>query len=308
MSIGAAAIAAVLLLVACTEHTIYAPPVEPPVAVALVETTDQDGEPVSLPYAKQPWGTTVTLDGTQSFDQMHPDYGYDWLTYEWAFSQTPSGSAVELQFPNTLEATDETDYARPTFEPDVAGTYRIELRVREPEEDLGSARAYATLAAISWQDLRFDMYWSTPATDVDLHLLAPNGEYWSDEDCYFGNPNPDWGMEASAVDNPVYGGDDDNGGDQSNPGVESISLMEPQEGTYTVIVTYHSDRHSGQKVQPWLESYVAGQDLHERIDAPETLDELEAWVAMEVEWPEMDVTVVDEILTHEELGGPPIND
>lgn len=304
---GLAAFAATLLLSACTEHTIYAPPVNPPIAIALVETTDQDGGPVSLPYARQPWGTTVTLDGTQSFDQMHPDYDYDWLTYEWAFIQTPSGSAVELTFPNTLE-DGEADHARPVFEPDLAGTYRIELRVTEPENEQTSTRVFATLAAISWEDLQFDMYWSTPATDVDLHLLAPNGDYWSAKDCYFGNPNPDWGVVQSAEDNPLYGGDDDNGGDQSNPGGESITLKAPEDGTYRVIVTYHSDRHSGQRVQPWLESYVAGLNLHQLIDAPEQLDEYEAWIAMDVQWPEMQVTVVDEITTHEDLGGPPIND
>ena len=42
--------------------------------------------------------------------------------------------------------------------------------------------------------------------------------------------------------------------------------------------------------------------------AVEALDELDTWIVMEIEMPEMEVTVIDELSTHEDLGGPPIND
>ncbi len=60
-------------------------------------------------------GETVTLDGTQS-DQKNGDT----LTYSWAIVASPSGSRAAL--------SDQTA-ARPTFTPDLVGTYIFELVV-----------------------------------------------------------------------------------------------------------------------------------------------------------------------------------
>ena len=302
----------------CTEHTIYGQNAQRPVAVALIETFDQQGEEASLPYVQRPFGSTIQLDGTQSYDPDHSDFSYDYLQYEWEFVQTPPGSVATLEFPNVLEGTDTVDQARPTFVADVSGAYRISLRVGNEETELTSKLDHVAVQATAWEGLEVHMYWTTPATDVDVHLLAPNGDYFdvgdpgnpsgAGTDCFFGNPSPDWGVEGASIDNPVYSSDDDNGGDVNNPAHESIMLEAPADGTYTVVVSYHSDRHTGQVVAPWIETNIAGEELHPRMDAPENMDELDAWIVMEIEMPEMEVIVVDEMTTHEDLGGPPIND
>ncbi len=302
----------------CTEHTIYGDTAERPVAVALIETVDQAGQEDSLPYVQRAFGTTIQLDGTRSFDPAHSDFTYDYLDYEWAFVLTPPGSEATLEFPNTLEDSDEVDPARPTFVADVAGAYRVSLKVYNEDTELTSKADYAAVQATPWEGLQIQMFWTTPATDVDLHLISPSGVYFdvgdpenpseAGSDCFYGNPNPDWGVEGASSDNPVYSGDDDNGGDASNPAEEQVQLEAPAEGVYTVVVTYHSDRHTGQIVAPWVETTIAGEELQARIDVPEDMDELDAWIVMEIEMPDLEVTVIDELSTHEDLGGPPIND
>jgi hypothetical protein len=63
-------------------------------------------------------GTTVTLDGNQSFD---PDG--DAITYSWSIKTKPSGSSAALSDPAS---------PNPTFVVDVHGDYVIELVVRDP--------------------------------------------------------------------------------------------------------------------------------------------------------------------------------
>ncbi len=320
IAIASASACALMLLLAagCTEHTIYGETAERPVAVALIETTDQAGQEASLPYVQRPFGTSVQLDGTLSYDPQHQDFTYDFLDYEWEFVLTPPGSEAVLEYPHTLEDSDEIDHARPTFTADVSGAYRIGLKVYNADTELTSKSDYAAVQATPWEGLEVHMYWTTPATDVDLHLVGPSGTYYdigdpedpsgSGSDCFFGNPNPDWGVEGASMDNPVYSGDDDNGGDANSPAHEQVALEAPEEGTYTVVVSYHSDRHTGQKVAPWVEATIAGEELQARIDVAEDMDELDAWVVMEIEMPDLEVTVVDELTTHEDLGGPPVND
>jgi hypothetical protein len=304
----AACALAATLAIGCTEHTIYAPSPDPPVALALVETTNALGQPDSLPHTRQAHGTTVQFDGTQSYDPTHPDYGYDWLEFDWQFQVTPPGSAPELTYPHAVPDTGSVDMARPAFVPDAPGTYRMSLRVTNAEDELTSVSSYVTVQVTDIEDLVIDLYWTTPATDVDLHVIAPNGEYWTDEDCYYGNPNPDWGVPGAGIDNPLYGEDDDNGGDEANPAHEQVSIQAPASGHYTVVVTYHSDRHTSQTVSPWVEVTMAGEEVTPRVDTPAPLEEFEAWQVMDIDVPDLDVIVLDEITTHEAIGGPPIND
>ena len=60
-------------------------------------------------------GTTVTLNGTGSYDPNG-----DSLVYAWAFLSKPAGSSIQLSGVNT---------ASPSFTPDVAGSYVIALAV-----------------------------------------------------------------------------------------------------------------------------------------------------------------------------------
>ena len=60
----------------------------------------------------------VTLDGSKSID---PDASGS-LSYSWRFTSVPSGSTASLSNPNSY---------KPTFKPDVSGTYIISLTVND---------------------------------------------------------------------------------------------------------------------------------------------------------------------------------
>ena len=62
--------------------------------------------------------------------------------------------------------------------------------------------------------------------DLDLHLLRPDGEYGTDEDCHYRNRQSDWcnpGLSADA-----------RGGDSGS--FEQVRLIDPPEWLFTVAV------------------------------------------------------------------------
>ena len=77
-------------------------------------------------------GATVTLDGSGSSDANG-----DLLTYSWYYTSKPIGSTVSLSNPTTVN---------PTFTPDVAGSYVLNLVVNDGR--LSSAVATVTVTAI----------------------------------------------------------------------------------------------------------------------------------------------------------------
>jgi uncharacterized protein YfaP (DUF2135 family) len=87
-------------------------------------------------------------------------------------------------------------------------------------------------------NLVVDMFWSTSGDDFDLHLLAPGGTLRTDTDCYFSNcagspivGHLDWGVVGETEDDPTLVADDISG-----TGPERITIEEPADGTYTVVV------------------------------------------------------------------------
>lgn len=78
--------------------------------------------------------TVVTLNGSAS-----SDLNGDHLTYSWAITSKPTGSSAAL-----LSAT----VAKPTFTPDLAGTYALSLVVNDGRAN--SAVATATIEAVKY--------------------------------------------------------------------------------------------------------------------------------------------------------------
>ena len=71
------------------------------------------GRPQSVPV-----GALVTLDGSGS-----TDVDGDLLTFEWSLTTVPAGSAAKISDPTLV---------KPTFTPDVPGTYVAQLIVSDP--------------------------------------------------------------------------------------------------------------------------------------------------------------------------------
>lgn len=102
----------------------------PPATVAITTSSSQ---PVAVPGPNQnvALNAVVALDGTKSFDFNHNP-----LTFSWSFTALPQGSLASLQGPAT---------ATPSFVPDLAGAYVVQLIVNDGL--LNSAPATVTITA-----------------------------------------------------------------------------------------------------------------------------------------------------------------
>lgn len=103
-------------------------------------------------------GSDVSLDGSASSDP-----GGAALTYNWTLTARPTGSAAVLASAST---------AKPSFTPDVAGTYTASLTVSNAQ--VASAAATVTITALSTEGLSIVTDPAEPLTGaVKLSLSAP---------------------------------------------------------------------------------------------------------------------------------------
>jgi len=129
--------------------------------------------------------------------------------------------------------------------------------------------------------LHIQLRWPTLGADVDLHLIRPNGQMWSGDDCYFANMNPDWGMLGVSCDDPRLDIDC-----ITQCTVENIRLSSLESGTYSVKVHYYWDHDLGPttpSVTVWLQrvKYSFG---------PQILTDGQVWDVCTIEWPSGAVT------------------
>jgi len=118
--------------------------------------------------------------------------------------------------------------------------------------------------------IRAVLSWTIDNSDVDLHLVGPDGTVWSEMDCYFGNETPDWGVEGVTLDDPML--DFDN---TSGYGPETIVLPEAEDGLYNVVVHYFSD-HGGGNAPSKVEISL-NEDIS-RTYGPRTLVDEQMWI------------------------------
>ena len=105
-------------------------------AASTVTITATDDAPLADAGAAQSVtrGDVVTLDGSASSDANG-----DALTYAWTFTSQPQGSTATL---------DDTDPVHPTFTPDVAGSYIVQLIVNDGVMDSAPDTVTITAAPI----------------------------------------------------------------------------------------------------------------------------------------------------------------
>jgi len=135
--------------------------------------------------------------------------------------------------------------------------------------------------------LHVKLTWDSDYTDVDLHLLGPGGQLWTCEgDCYFSNGNPNWGDQATDLDDPFLDLDDVDG-----YGPENINLEAPGMGTYQVLVHYW-DAHEGSPPNANIELYSFGTLMGSF--GPEPLNAVnDVWVVAEIDFPGFVIRPID---------------
>ena len=256
---------------------------------------------------------TVALDGTPSVDPDGPNNRP--VRYEWVVIERPEGSTAQpaegYQDPsdplNTAIPDDSTTPLAHFFA-DLAGTYQIELRVTD---NLGltsqqcETSSIVTVVAKPEQAIHLQLTWTTPGdpdqtdrqgTDVDLHLLRAGADAWfgSPDDCYYNDPQPNWGDLNATNDDPTLDIDDINGA-----GPENINLLLPDNtadagSPYRVGVHYYSSRErltgsdygpSTATLRVFIRGMLAGEYPGIELPTQDTFCEV-----ADIDWPSGTVT------------------
>ncbi len=280
----------VLALSGCQQYELT---VKAATAVAKVENAE--GELRAT--AAIPFPQTITFDGSQSYIGTADSPASHFL---WTWYDVPEGCGLDL---DSSDGFSNPNKMVTDFEPPMLGAYMARLTAEGETGGPSENLAVATAFAINIQGLEFALTWDQDATDLDLHVIntgSPN-DYWTDNDCYFGNPTPDWGMVGEGVDNPMMISDVDTG-----YGPESIAIVEPADGVYGIAVTYYNDWDTGATTAPSVAVRMDGAELH-TFSGP-ALSEGDVVFLGTFQWPSEAVTEDGTMYTHGGLNGPNYND
>jgi hypothetical protein len=178
--------------------------------------------------------------------------------FEWSVLQ-PDGS-VSLFTPNATKPD-------PTFEANVAGSYVFNLDVWDDKGVKSCETATYSIAVMAGMGIHVELLWRTPGdedesdegptagADLDLHFTHPSAEGldfdddgtpdgWFDQpfDCFWMNPNPNWGdLDLVLEDDPSLDRDDTDGA-----GPENLNLVHAEDDTtYAIGVHYWGDHGFG---------------------------------------------------------------
>ncbi len=165
------------------------------------------------------------------------------LKYLWNFSTTPGGISLDIvdesnRAGSPLNGDPSNKINRAAFQAKIKGQYVVRLIVIN-DKGISSVPAECTVEAVSDDDLAVKMLWNNKNSDIDLHLIRPEGEFGDNEsDCYYWNcspqysgERPDWGVEGETKDDPFLDIDNIDG-----IGPETVTINKPENGEYTVVV------------------------------------------------------------------------
>jgi hypothetical protein len=183
----------------------------------------------------------ATLDGSKSTDS--DGESKENLKYLWSFATTPGGISLDIvddsnRAGSPLNGDSSNKIARAAFQAKVKGTYTVRLIVIN-DKGISSVPATCSIEAVSDDDLAVKMLWNNKNSDMDLHLIRPEGEFGDkDSDCYYWNcspqysgERPDWGVEGETKDDPFLDIDNTDG-----IGPETVTINKPENGIYRVTV------------------------------------------------------------------------
>jgi hypothetical protein len=170
-------------------------------------------------------------------------------SYKWTMVEKPEGVVSKFLTSDTLKS--------PYYRPTLVGAYKAQLDVWDSQNLMSCEPAIFEFTASPYPGLYVELSWMTPSdvdesdegpgagTDLDLHLVHPsatgpdhdgdgNPDGWFDTtyDCFWFNPQPDWGAELVRED-----------GDGAGP--ESIVCSPPDVGPYKIGVSFWDDHGFG---------------------------------------------------------------
>ena len=273
----------------CSEYSLNEKLSIPAVPDTAVEEELMENPPVALagPSQRVKRNTVVMLDGTSSYDI---DSDQENLLYSWRLVSVPEGSLAFL---------DNTSSPTPIFIADILGTYLVELDVTDSTGLISTYSSATLVEVVPYTNMRVEISWDIEGTDLDLHLLAPGGGYYDHLDCFYGNPNPDWGVVNSRADNPSLAMDD-----EGYERIEAIDYVEPYDGLYNIYVLYYRNRTADYPyVTPHLKIFAEG-NLIADFDGPRLNNEALVWHAGVLDWSDLSFTQHTEMYAHQDLGGP----
>jgi hypothetical protein len=232
---------------------------------------------VIAPLGNSSPGQRVTLDGSGSMD---PDNDVP-LDFKWTIRSKPLASTTTIAAPQA-SATEMT------LDPMVPGAYEVQLDVTDAAQAKSCQSARATVVAAPAQKLLVEMFWDNAGTDIDLHVLRETQSplFVAPDDCNYQNRTPDWGVVASAMDDPELVRDALTG-----YGPEVFGYVNPINSTYRVLAIFQSEH-----LQPMPASKVTVRVYLYGVLKAEVSRTLERggtiWEVADVSWPSGDVTVL----------------
>lgn len=229
-------------------------------------------------------GTTLRLDGSQSYSSEGPIVRYHWEV------EQPIGSASVFRPSGSISG--------PTIDVNVVGVYKIRLSVMDEGGTASCVPDEVTVFVNPTEALFIELLWQGRAPegpngdstgpDLDLHFAHPFafddevGEGWFDRtfDTFWYNPAPNWGQLDPAVDDdPVLVRES-----QGGRGPEVLTMSNPQAGTtYRVGVHLWHD-HGFTEVTATVRIYIYGNLAFEMSGVE--LGPRDFWEAALIHWGE----------------------
>ena len=248
----------------------------PPIAILSLYECDATASPPLISDCVPP-GTIeplsrVYFDSSESYDPS----GGSLVAYLWEVIAQPQGAN-----PDDFDLFADGPIGSLTVP--ISGQYTVRLTVTNdlgcPSEHLPDSEL--TFSATPMDMLHVQLVWDHPSNDQDLYLTHTSGtaEPCSDDlDCYYGNQSPIWfdSHPAGEGPNPRLNIDDTGG-----LGPETISIENPESGTYLVSARYYANPISTPTVDT-LRIFIGGtlRFAEQRtLTAP-----LQVWSAAEIVW------------------------
>lgn len=228
--------------------------------------------------------TRIGLDGSASSDpDGHLPLGYAWRVYS---------KAVDA----TAEIADPTA-AVTWLVVDKPGVYEVALDVTDSQGllcyplggDPHLPCAKATVTVKAEVDLKVELVWSHPTTDLDLHLIENSMPMYSSSDCYWSNKTPDFGIFGDPADDPAMIRESLKGF-----GPETILFPKPSGGKYRVVVEFGKTNGAPSPAtvataRVWVYGILAAEYSR-------TLEEAgQLWDVLDIDWPSAVLTPIDSV-------------